>query len=41
MDEVPFVPLYQLADVYGAPKNVVWDARPDEKILANEMKIRG
>ena len=40
MEDVPFVPLYTLAELYGAARNVVWKARPDEKIIANEMKIR-
>jgi peptide/nickel transport system substrate-binding protein len=40
MDDVPFVPLYTLAEIYGAARNVIWKARPDEKIIAAEMKIR-
>ncbi len=40
MDEVPFVPLYNLADIYGVAKNVSWKMRPDEKVLAWDMKIR-
>ena len=40
MEDVPFVPLYTLAEIYGAARNVVWKARPDEKIIAAEMKIR-
>jgi peptide/nickel transport system substrate-binding protein len=40
MEDVPFVPLYTLAEIYGAARNVIWKARPDEKIIANEMKIR-
>ena len=40
MDEVPFVPLYTLAENYGVVRNVIWKPRPDEKILAAEMKIR-
>jgi peptide/nickel transport system substrate-binding protein len=39
MEDVPFVPLYNLADIYGVAKNVVWNKRPDEKILAWDMKI--
>ena len=39
MDEALFVPLYNLADIYGAAKNLAWKKRPDEKILAWEMKI--
>ncbi|MGH7852409.1 MAG: ABC transporter substrate-binding protein [Candidatus Binatia bacterium] len=40
MDDAPLVPLYTLAEVYGAARNVIWKARPDEKIIAAEMKIR-
>ena len=40
MDEALFVPLYNLADIYGAAKNLAWKKRPDEKILAWEMKIQ-
>ncbi len=40
MEDVPFVPLYTLAEIYGVARNVIWKARPDEKIVAAEMKIR-
>ncbi len=40
MEDVPFVPLYNLADLYGVARNVVWRARPDEKIFTWEMKIK-
>lgn len=40
MEEAPFVPLYNLADIYGVAKNVDWKLRPDEKVLAWDMKIR-
>ena len=40
MEEAPFVPLYNLADIYGVAKNVDWKLRPDEKVLASDMKIR-
>lgn len=40
MEDVPFVPLYTLAEIYGVARNVNWKARPDEKIIAHEMKIR-
>lgn len=40
MEDVPLVPLYNLAEVYGVARNIVWKARPDEKILVAEMKIR-
>jgi len=39
MDEALFVPLYNLADLYATARNVIWKPRPDEKILASEMKI--
>jgi len=39
MDDAPLVPLYTLAEIYGVASNVVWKARPDEKILVSEMKI--
>jgi ABC-type transport system substrate-binding protein len=39
MEDVPFVPLYTLAEIYGVARNVVWKARPDEKILTGAMKI--
>ena len=40
MDDVPLAPLYTLAEVYGTARNIIWKARPDEKILAAEMKIK-
>ena len=40
MGDVPFVPLYHLADIYGVAKNLIWKPRPDEKIHEYEMKIR-
>jgi peptide/nickel transport system substrate-binding protein len=39
MEDVPFVPLYNLADIYGAAKNLIWRKRPDERILGVDMKI--
>lgn len=39
MEDVPFVPLYNLADIYGAAKNLIWKKRPDERILGWDMKI--
>ena len=39
MEDVPFVPLYNLADIYGASKNLIWKKRPDERILGWDMKI--
>ncbi len=29
MEDVPFVPLYTLAEIYGVARNVIWKARPD------------
>lgn len=40
MEDAALVPLYNLAEIYGAARNIVWKARPDEKILAADMKIR-
>ena len=40
MEDVPFIPLYNLADTYGVSNSVVWKPRPDEKIHAYEMKIK-
>jgi peptide/nickel transport system substrate-binding protein len=40
MEDAPLVPLYTLAELYGAARNIVWKARPDEKILYAEMKIK-
>ena len=40
MEDVPFVPLYTLAEVYGVARNVIWTPRPDEKVLSASMKIR-
>jgi peptide/nickel transport system substrate-binding protein len=40
MDDAPLVPLYQLAEIYGVASNVKWKAKPGERILAAEMKIR-
>jgi len=40
MQDAPFVPLYTLAEIYGVARNVIWKARPDERIMAGEMKIK-
>jgi peptide/nickel transport system substrate-binding protein len=40
MEDAPLVPLYNLADLYGVAKNVIWKARPDEKIFAWNIRIR-
>ena len=41
MEDVPFAPLYTLAELYGVQRNVIWKGSPDGKILASEMKIKG
>ena len=40
MDDVPLAPLYTLAELYGTARNIAWKARPDEKILTADMKIK-
>ena len=40
MDDVPFVPLYTLDEVYGVARNILWKAKPDQKILVADMKIK-
>jgi peptide/nickel transport system substrate-binding protein len=40
MEDAALVPLYNLAEIYGVARNVIWKARPDEKILAADMRIR-
>ncbi len=40
MEDAPIVPLYTLAEIYGTARNIIWKARPDEKVLSAEMKIR-
>jgi peptide/nickel transport system substrate-binding protein len=40
MDEALFIPLYNLADIYGVARNVIWKVRPDEKVLGWDMKIK-
>ena len=40
MEDVPFIPLYNLADIYGVARDIIWKPRPDEKIHAYEMKVR-
>ena len=40
MEDVPFPPLYTLAELYGVARNVIWKGLPDGKILAAEMKVK-
>ena len=39
MDEALFIPLYNLADIYGTAKNLEWKTRPDERVMARDMRI--
>ncbi len=39
MDEALFIPLYNLADIYGVTKNLQWKKRADEKVKAWDMKV--
>ena len=39
MEDAPFVPLYNLASIYGVAKNLAWKMRLDEKVLGWDMKI--
>jgi peptide/nickel transport system substrate-binding protein len=40
MEDVPFVPLYTLAEIYGVARNILWKGTPDNRILAAEMRIK-
>jgi len=40
MEEAAFIPLYNLADIYGVARNLIWKMRPDEKVLGWDMKIK-
>jgi peptide/nickel transport system substrate-binding protein len=40
MEEAPFIPLYNLADIYGVARNLIWKMRPDEKVLGWDMSIK-
>jgi len=40
MEDVPYVPLFNLADFYGVARNMIWQPPPDEKILAARIKIK-
>ena len=42
MEEALFIPLYNLADIYGVARNVVWKRRWTEKSwLGHEDKMTG
>ena len=40
MDEALSYRYYNLADIYGAARNLTWKKRPDERILGWEMGIK-
>ena len=40
MDEALFIPLFNLADIYGAARNLDWKTRADEKVKAWDMRIK-
>jgi peptide/nickel transport system substrate-binding protein len=40
IDDTPAVPLYQLVDLYGASKRLIWKARSDELIKAYDMSLK-
>ena len=35
--DVPLVPLYQAAIIYGASKNLKWQPTPNESMFINRM----
>lgn len=39
MEDAPWVPLWNLADVYGVAANIEWKPRSDERIRVGEMTI--
>ena len=38
MEDLPFAPLYSLAELCGVARNVIWEGSPDGKIFASKMK---
>jgi peptide/nickel transport system substrate-binding protein len=41
MEDVPVVPLYTLAEIYGLARNVIWQGNPNNEIIVADMKIKG
>lgn len=39
MEDAPWIPLWNLADIYGTARNIEWKPRPDERVRTNEMTI--
>ena len=40
MEDVPVVPLYTLAEIYGLARNIIWQGNPNNEIIVADMKIR-
>lgn len=40
-DEAPWLFLFEYEDLYATSKRLVWQARPDELLLCDEMKLSG
>lgn len=40
-DEAPWLFLFEYEDLYASSKRLVWQARPDELLLCDEMKLGG
>jgi peptide/nickel transport system substrate-binding protein len=40
IDEAPAMPLYQLIDLYGTAKRIVWKARGDERLKGFDMALK-
>ncbi|MGH7817313.1 MAG: ABC transporter substrate-binding protein [Candidatus Binatia bacterium] len=41
MEDVPVVPLYTLAEIYGLARNIIWKGNPNNEIIVADMKIKG
>jgi peptide/nickel transport system substrate-binding protein len=39
-DEAPWIFMFQYEDLYGTTKRLVWEARGDENIFCDQMKLR-
>jgi peptide/nickel transport system substrate-binding protein len=40
MEDVPVVPLYTLAEIYGLARNIIWRGNPNNEIIVADMKIK-
>ena len=36
--DIPLIPVYQVASIYGAAKNLEWQPTPNESLFLNRMK---